>query len=89
MPNYTKKGQSDGMIRRFFHSNLNLDYRLNFFPGKLKSCWSGPFEIAHVYPHGAVEVKDVKTGLTFKVNGQWLKHYWGASITQDKHFIAL
>ncbi|XP_012477617.1 uncharacterized protein LOC105793244 [Gossypium raimondii] len=30
---------------------------LKLFPGKLKSCWSSPFEIAKVYPHGAVDVK--------------------------------
>ncbi|KAA3487588.1 Integrase-like protein [Gossypium australe] len=28
-------------------------------PGKLKSCWSGPFEVAKVYPHGAMGVKDI------------------------------
>ncbi|KAA3457062.1 Pol polyprotein [Gossypium australe] len=30
------------------------------FPSKLKSRWSSPFEVAKVYPHGAVDVKDIK-----------------------------
>ncbi|KAA3461933.1 hypothetical protein EPI10_028466 [Gossypium australe] len=62
---------------------------LKLFMKKLKSRWLGPFEIVHVYPHGAVEVKDIKTGLTFNVNGQHLKHYWGASMTRDKQSIDL
>ncbi|XP_016747373.1 uncharacterized protein [Gossypium hirsutum] len=68
---------------------LLFNSRLNFFPGKLKSRWSGPFDIVHVYPHKAVEVKDGKTGFNFKVNGQLLNHYWGALILRDKHSIAL
>ncbi|KAA3483614.1 hypothetical protein EPI10_005773 [Gossypium australe] len=89
MPNCTKKRKSDAMIRRFCHDNLNLDNKLKLFPGKLKSHWSGPFEIVHVYPHRAVEVKDGKTCSTFKVNGQCLEHYWGDPILRDKHSIAL
>ncbi|KAA3471223.1 Retrovirus-related Pol polyprotein from transposon opus [Gossypium australe] len=89
MPNYIKKGQSDGMIRRFCHGNLNLDNRLKLFPGKLKSRWSSLFEIVHVYPRRAVEVKDGKIVLNFKVKGQRLKHYLGVLITRDKHSIAL
>ncbi|XP_012435462.1 uncharacterized protein LOC105762096 [Gossypium raimondii] len=56
---------------------------------KLKSRWSGPFEVAQVYPYGAVNIKDLKMGVTFKVNGQRLKHYWGAHMDRDKHSIDL
>ncbi|XP_016681318.1 uncharacterized protein [Gossypium hirsutum] len=38
------------------------------FLRKLKSYWSGPFKIVHVYPHGDVEVKDDKTGSTIKAH---------------------
>ncbi|XP_016690823.1 uncharacterized protein [Gossypium hirsutum] len=62
---------------------------LKLFNGKLKSRWSGPFKIVHVYPRRAIEVKDGKTGFNFKVNGQHLKHYWGAPILRDKHSITL
>ncbi|KAA3483227.1 Retrovirus-related Pol polyprotein from transposon 412 family [Gossypium australe] len=68
---------------------LLFESRLKLFSGKLKSRWSGPFEIVHVYPRRAIEVKDIKTWLTFKVNGQHLKHYWGASMTWDKQSIDL
>ncbi|KAL0458322.1 UNVERIFIED_CONTAM: hypothetical protein Slati_0459400 [Sesamum latifolium] len=47
--------------------------RLKLFLGKLRSKWSGPFIIAKVFPHGAVELLSEK-GL-FKVNGHRLKHY--------------
>ena len=52
------------------------------FPGKLKSRWSGPFEVSKVYTHGAVKVYDSKTGDTFKVNGQRLKAYLGESFNK-------
>ncbi|XP_012477635.1 uncharacterized protein LOC105793257 [Gossypium raimondii] len=65
---------------------LLFNSRLKLFTGKLKSRWSGPYEVAQVYPHGAVDVKDMKTGVTFKVNEQCLKHYWGAHVDQDNSF---
>nr|GFA73903.1 reverse transcriptase domain-containing protein [Tanacetum cinerariifolium] len=48
--------------------------RLKIFSGKLKSCWSGPFTISHVFPYGTVELSR-PDGPNFKVNGQRLKHY--------------
>nr|GFA08261.1 reverse transcriptase domain-containing protein [Tanacetum cinerariifolium] len=35
---------------------LLFNLRLKIFSGKLKSCWSGPFTIFHVYPYGTVEL---------------------------------
>ncbi|XP_052478413.1 uncharacterized protein LOC128033953 [Gossypium raimondii] len=61
--------------------------RLKLFPGKLKSRWLGPFEVAQVYSHGAISIKDLKTWVTFKVNGQCLKHYWGVHVDRDKQSI--
>ncbi|XP_012439660.1 uncharacterized protein LOC105765219 [Gossypium raimondii] len=54
---------------------LLFNSRLKLFPSKLKSCLLGPLKVAQVYPHGAVSIKDLKKGITFKVNGQRLKHY--------------
>jgi len=48
--------------------------RLKLFPGKLKSRWSGPFEITKVFKSGAIEIKGRNSEL-FMVNGQRLKHY--------------
>ncbi|KAM7514627.1 hypothetical protein LguiA_004210 [Lonicera macranthoides] len=54
---------------------LVYDSRLHLFPGKLKSRWTGPFIVKHVYPYGAVMVEDPKNGFVFKVNGQRLKQF--------------
>ena len=35
---------------------LLFNSRLRLFPGKLKSRWSGPFTVSHIYLYGAVEV---------------------------------
>ncbi|GJZ72445.1 reverse transcriptase domain-containing protein [Tanacetum coccineum] len=35
---------------------LLFNSRLKMFSGKLKSCWSGLFTIAHVFPYGTVEL---------------------------------
>ncbi|CAL8993237.1 unnamed protein product [Prunus brigantina] len=43
--------------------------------GKLKSRWVGPFKVLQVFPHGAMEIENLKNGTRFKVNGQRLKPY--------------
>ena len=75
----TKRWHDNLILRREFHSGQQvlLYYsRLRLFPGKLKSRWSGPFKIKQVFSFGAVELWD-KNGQFFRVNGQWLKHYYG------------
>ena len=54
---------------------LLYDSRLHLFQGKLRSHWTSPFIIKTVYPHGAVEIVDLKDGHEFKVNGQRLKPF--------------
>ena len=49
--------------------------RLHLFPGKLQSRWTGPFYVKTIFPYGAVEAEDLKTGLVHKVNGQKLKPF--------------
>ena len=43
--------------------------------GKLKSRWTGPFEVVQTTPHGAVTISHPKHG-TFQVNGHRLKPYF-------------
>ncbi|XP_059302293.1 uncharacterized protein LOC132054267 [Lycium ferocissimum] len=43
--------------------------KLKLLPNKLKSRWSGPFEVVSVSPHGAIELKSGDRTQTFKVNG--------------------
>ncbi|XP_031259335.1 uncharacterized protein LOC116117448 [Pistacia vera] len=42
---------------------------------KLKSKWIGPFIVQEVFPHGAVEIENLKTRNRFKVNGHRLQAY--------------
>ena len=42
---------------------------------KLVKKWNGPFVVKNVYPYGAVEIKNPKDGVTFKVNSKRLKPY--------------
>ncbi|GKB12955.1 reverse transcriptase domain-containing protein [Tanacetum coccineum] len=60
---------------------LLFNSRLKIFSGKLKSRWSGPFTIAHVYPYGTVELSQ-NSGPNFKVNGHRIKHYFGGDVPQ-------
>jgi hypothetical protein len=53
---------------------LLYNSRFKFFPGKLRSCWSGPFTITEVSPFGACDIMD-SDGIIQKVNGQRLKIY--------------
>nr|GEX90709.1 hypothetical protein [Tanacetum cinerariifolium] len=58
---------------------LLFNSRLNIFSDKLKSYWSGPFTISHVYPYGTVELSQ-PDGPNFKVNGHRLKHYFAEDV---------
>nr|GEU60467.1 reverse transcriptase domain-containing protein [Tanacetum cinerariifolium] len=58
---------------------LLFNSRLKIFSGKLKSCWSGPFTISHVYPYDTVELSQ-PDGPNFKVNGHRVKHYFGEDV---------
>nr|GEV62407.1 reverse transcriptase domain-containing protein [Tanacetum cinerariifolium] len=58
---------------------LRFNSRLKIFSGKLKSHWSGPFTIFHVYPYGTVELSQPDMP-NFKVNGHRVKHYFGEDV---------
>nr|GEV28221.1 reverse transcriptase domain-containing protein [Tanacetum cinerariifolium] len=58
---------------------LLFNSRLNIFLGKLKTRWSGPFTITHVFPYGTVELSQTD-GPNFKVNGHRQKHYYREDI---------
>ncbi|XP_070003006.1 uncharacterized protein [Nicotiana sylvestris] len=65
---------------------LLFNSHLRLFPGKLKSKWSGPFEVVFVTPFGALDLKN-KNGEVFRVNGHQVKHYLGK--INDIHVVAL
>ena len=63
--------------RTFKHGDqiLLYDSKLHLFPGKLKSRWTGPFNIHQVHSNGSVDLLNFKGSRVFKVNGQRLKPY--------------
>ena len=77
----TRRGQRNDMTgtsvkKRFEEGDMVLLFnsRLKLFPGKLRSRWSGPFQVTKVLTNAVVEVWSESTG-TFTVNGQRLKPY--------------
>ncbi|XP_004289462.1 PREDICTED: uncharacterized protein LOC101311522 [Fragaria vesca subsp. vesca] len=72
--------------KQFYEGQVVLLYnsKLKLFPGKLRSRWSGPFKVVQVFPHGAIEIKNLGDGSIFKVNGHRLKPYLLASVGDEK-----
>lgn len=73
----TKKWHDKRISRKEFNEGdlvLLFNSRLRLCPGKLRSRWSGPFEVTKVLQNGAIEIKG-KFNEAFIVNGQRLKHY--------------
>ncbi|KAH9679689.1 hypothetical protein KPL71_026230 [Citrus sinensis] len=79
---YKKKTKTfyDRMILReefFVGQNVLLFHsKLKLFPGKLRSCWVGPFIVTNVFSHGAVEIRSLTSDKVFKVNGHRLKPFY-------------
>ncbi|KAI3516249.1 hypothetical protein L1887_15160 [Cichorium endivia] len=63
---------------------LLYDSRLKWFPGKLRSRWVGPFVVVHVFDHGAIEIRSMKTDKIFKVNGNRLKPFYEGFVEEKK-----
>nr|GEY71605.1 reverse transcriptase domain-containing protein [Tanacetum cinerariifolium] len=60
---------------------LLFNSHLKIFSGKLKTRWTGPFTVAHVFPYGTIELSQAD-GPNFRVNGHRLKHYFRGDIIQ-------
>ncbi|XP_045802563.1 probable WRKY transcription factor 70 [Trifolium pratense] len=71
----TKKLHDRRILRREFKGELVLLFnsRLRLFLGKLRSRWSGPFEVTRVFQSGAIEIKS-QSNETFTVNEQQLNY---------------
>ena len=67
---------------------LLFNSRLRLFPGKLRSRWSGLFQVRKVYPYGAIEIFSEKTR-PFKDNGQILKIYNAGEAVEEMAILAL
>ena len=87
----TKKWHDAHILKKVFKVGdfvLLFNSRLRLFPGKLKSRWSGPFQVVHVFPHGALELMNTK-GETFKANGHRYKVYYGGLMPREKASLTL
>nr|GEW79339.1 reverse transcriptase domain-containing protein [Tanacetum cinerariifolium] len=81
----TKKLHDSKIKNRIFNVGdqvLLFNSRLKIFSGKLKTRWSGPFTIAHVFPYGTIELSQ-PNGPNFKLNGHRVKHYFGGDIPSN------
>ncbi|XP_022899385.1 uncharacterized protein LOC111412695 [Olea europaea var. sylvestris] len=86
----SKKWHDKHIVKReFFVGQQVILYnsRLQLFPEKLCSRWSGPFTIAKNFPHGAVELHHEEKE-NFKVNEQRLKPF-GGDFSKEKSSIPL
>ncbi|XP_016454345.1 uncharacterized protein LOC107778568 [Nicotiana tabacum] len=75
-----KRLHDQNIVERHFKPGdmvLLYNSRLQLFPGKLKSRWSGPFRVVEVFPSGAVDIASEKDSHIFRVHGQRLKLYIG------------
>ncbi|XP_075088441.1 uncharacterized protein LOC142170433 [Nicotiana tabacum] len=68
---------------------LLFNSRLRLSSGKLKSRWSGPFEVVRVTPHGAIELHVIGGERTFLVNGQRVKHCYVGDFDRQKAKVLL
>ncbi|KAK2366359.1 hypothetical protein QL285_079748 [Trifolium repens] len=57
---------------------LLFNYCPKVVAGKPKPKWIGPFIVTNVFPHSAVELKNVGTKRLFKVNRKRLKLFHGS-----------
>jgi len=77
MPKRTKKWHDKHILKcDFSEGEKALVYNswLRLFPSKLKSKWTGPFEVVKVFSYGVLELKK-SNGDLVKINGQRVKHY--------------
>nr|GFA87854.1 reverse transcriptase domain-containing protein [Tanacetum cinerariifolium] len=87
----TKKLHDSKITNRIFNVGdqvLLFNSRLKIFSGKLKTHWSGPFTITHVFPYGTIELSQPDCP-NFKVNSHRVKHYFDgdipSNVTPDLH----
>jgi hypothetical protein len=67
-----KMFHNKSILRKSFEPNkkvLLYNSQLGLFPGKLCTRWYGTFVVTNVFPYRAVEIRNPRDGITFKVNG--------------------
>ena len=85
---WTKHWHNKHIMSRDFQRGqkvLLFNSHLRLFPGKLRSRWTGPFKVAQVLPHKAIEIHSPTKGI-FMVNSHRLKLYVEGNFT--KHIVS-
>nr|GEY31879.1 reverse transcriptase domain-containing protein [Tanacetum cinerariifolium] len=80
----TKKIHDSKIKNRVFNVGdrvILFNSHLKIFLGKLKTRWTRPFTVAHVFLYGTIKLSEAN-GPNFKVNGYRLKHYFRGDIPQ-------
>ena len=80
----TKRWHDKHIMSRDFKKGqkvLLFNSHLRLFLGKLRSRWSGPFEVTKVLPHESIKIHSPTKGM-FKVNGQRFKPYVEGDFTK-------
>jgi hypothetical protein len=67
---------------------LIYNSRLKLFLGKLKSKWSGPCVVTKVFPLGALEIHNLESNQSFKVNGHRVRPYIEINSTPTEEDLA-
>nr|GEW67488.1 reverse transcriptase domain-containing protein [Tanacetum cinerariifolium] len=79
----TKKIHDSKIKNRVFNVGdrvLLFNSHLNIFSRKLKTRWTGPFTVAHVFPYGTIELSQAK-GPTFKA----YTYYYQLKVNTVRH----
>lgn len=83
----TKTFHDKTILRKTFDIGqkvLIYNSRLHIFPRKLRSRWTGPFIVKHVYSHDAVDIENLRNGNIFKVNRQRLEPLLENQVLQEE-----
>ena len=88
----TKAFHDKKIIRKQFKVGqkvLLYDSRLKLIPDKLRSKWTGSFQVTNVFPYGAVEIQDLNSNKVSKVNDHQLKPFYEGITKHVVHDVQL
>lgn len=87
-----KRHYEKKLVRREFQvGQIFLQYKpqLNFFLGKSKSRWLGPFLVNKVWVDDVIEIQDPGNSHTFTVKGKMLRFYAKKEISTEKVYMKI
>ncbi|XP_049381172.1 uncharacterized protein LOC125845672 [Solanum stenotomum] len=88
----TKRWHDKHIVSHTFEPSqlvLLFNSRLKLFPEKLRSKWSGPFEVVMMTQHATVELRNKDKRCTFLVKGQRVQQYFGSDMDRELEALTL